>query len=95
MAVFLLLATPLACLFSVELNVIFSARVTDVRAAQQLGGLIVLPFMALYVLGEISIIPLDAPAILVISAILFLVDVILFFISTTTFRRKEILTQWK
>ena len=94
-AVFLLLATPLACLFSVELNVIFSARVTDVRGAQQFGGLIVLPFMGLYVLGEIGSISLDAPTLLVISAVLFLVDVILFFISKATFRREEILTKWK
>ncbi|MGB8779972.1 MAG: hypothetical protein WCD81_04905 [Candidatus Bathyarchaeia archaeon] len=95
MAVFLLLATPLACLLSVELNVIFSARVTDVRAAQQFGGLIVLPFMGLYILGEIGSISLDALTLLVISAVLFLVDVVLFFISRATFRREEILTKWK
>ena len=95
MAVFLFLATPLACLFSVELNVIFSARVNDVRAAQQFGGLIVLPFAGLYVLGEIGFISLDAPTILVISAVLVLLDVVLFSISKATFSREEILTKWK
>ena len=52
--VFLLLAVPLACLFSVEMNIIVSARVSDVRAANQFGSLLVIPFAALYVLGEIK-----------------------------------------
>jgi ABC-2 type transport system permease protein len=95
MAVFLLLATPLTCMFSIELSVIISARITDVRAANQFGGLIVIPFMGLYVAAEIRIISLDAGTLLVISAILLLVDVVLFFISRSTFRRDEILTRWK
>lgn len=93
--VFLLLAAPLACLFSVELSVIVSARVSDVRTASQFGGLLVLPFAALYVLGEINIIPLTANNLLIISAVLLLVNVILFFVSRSTFRREEILTKWK
>ena len=39
--------TPLACILSVELNVIVSSRVNDIRAAQQLGGLSVLPMLIL------------------------------------------------
>jgi ABC-2 type transport system permease protein len=93
--VFLLLATPLACLFSVELTVIVSARVSDVRAANQFGGLLVIPFAALYVLGEINVVQLTANNLLIISAVLLLIDVILFFVSRSTFRREEILTKWK
>jgi ABC-type Na+ efflux pump permease subunit len=93
--VFLLLATPLACLFSVELNVIVSARVNDVRAAQQFGGLMVLPFMGIYVAGEIGLISLETNNLLIISAVLLFVDVTLFFVSRSTFRREEILTKWK
>ena len=89
-AVLLLMATPLACLCSVEVNAVISAR-----AAQQFGNLIALPFGALYVLGEIQIVTLDAPTLLVISAILALVDFLLFFVSRATFRREEILTKWK
>jgi ABC-2 type transport system permease protein len=93
--VFILLAAPLACLFSVELNVIVSARVNDVRAANQFGGLLVIPFAALYVLGEINVVPLTANNLLILSAVLLFVDAILFFVSRSTFRREEILTKWK
>jgi ABC-2 type transport system permease protein len=93
--VFLLLATPLACLFSVEVSVIVSSRVSDVRTANQFGALLVIPFAALYVLGEINVVSLTADNLLIIAAVLFLVDVILFFISRSTFRREEILTKWK
>jgi ABC-2 type transport system permease protein len=93
--VFLFLAAPLACLFSVEMNIIVSARVSDVRTANQLGGLLVLPFGALYVFGEINVIMLTANTLLILSAILAAVDVLLFFISRSTFRREEILTKWK
>jgi ABC-2 type transport system permease protein len=46
-------------------------------------------------LGEINAVSLTAKNLLVISAVLLLVDVILFFVSRATFRREEILTKWK
>jgi ABC-2 type transport system permease protein len=58
-------------------------------------GLLALPFGGLYVLGEIQAITLDAPTLLVISGILGLVDILLFFVSRATFRREQILTKWK
>ena len=44
MAVIMLLLVPLAAVTAVEVSVIVSARVNDVRTAQQLGSLIVIPF---------------------------------------------------
>ena len=93
--VILLLLAPLAAVLSVELNVIASARVSDVRAAPQLGALMFLPFMALYVAGEIGLVLLDTNNLLLISAIVAALDLVLFRISTATFRREEILTKWK
>jgi len=93
--VILLLLAPLAAVLSVELNVIASARVSDVRAASQLGALMFLPFMALYVAGEIGLVLLDTNNLLLISAIVAALDLVLFRISTATFRREEILTKWK
>lgn len=95
MGVILLLVTPLASILCVELNVIISAKVNDVRAAQQLGGLVALPFAAIYVSGEIGLISLDTNNLLIISTILVVIDAILFYISAATFRREEILTKWK
>jgi ABC-2 type transport system permease protein len=95
-AITLFLMVPLAILMSVEWNVVVSGRVTDVRVAQQLGGLIVLPFAAIYVLGEINVVPLDVTSnLLIVCGILALVDVFLFSIARETFQREEILTKWK
>jgi len=95
MVVILLLLTPITCLLSIEMNVVVSARVTDVRAASQLGGVIFAPFMGIYVAGEIDVITLDTITLLVISAILTAIAIALFFVSTRTFQREEILTKWK
>lgn len=94
-ALILLVVTPLTIVFSVEVNVLVSARVNDVRTASQLGGLIVLPFAGIYILSEIRLISLDTTSLLVISAALLVADVILFYLSRATFRREEILTKWK
>jgi ABC-2 type transport system permease protein len=95
MALVLLVVTPLSAVFSVEVNVLVSARVNDVRTATQLGSLTVLPLMAIYLLSEIRLISIDATSLSIISAILLVVDVVLFYLSRATFRREEILTKWK
>ncbi len=94
-ALVLLVVTPLSALFSVEVNVLVSARVNDVRTATQLGSLVVLPLFAIYLLSEIRLISVDTNSLLIISAILLVVDVVLFYLSRATFRREEILTKWK
>jgi ABC-2 type transport system permease protein len=94
-AIILLLLAPLAAILSVEANVIVSARVSDVRAAQQLGVLTTLPFAGIYLAGELGLISLDTNTLLSISGLLVIADLLLFFISTATFRRDEILTKWK
>jgi ABC-2 type transport system permease protein len=94
-AAFLLLAVPLACVFSVEMNVIVSSRVSDVRTANQFGGLMAIPFGALYVLGEINVVTLNANTMLIVSAVLLPLNILLFFVSRSIFRRDQILTEWK
>jgi len=93
--VVLLMVAPLAAMLCIGLNVIVSSRINDVRAAQQLGGLTVLPFAGIYLAGQIDILPLSTSNLLVISAVLSVIDLVLFYFSTTTFRREEILTKWK
>jgi ABC-2 type transport system permease protein len=95
MAAMMFIVTPLASLLSVELGVILSSRVNDVRTAQQLGQLIIIPFFGIYILSEIGYIALHVNNLLIIAAILLLTDLILFYISTLTFNREEILTNWK
>ena len=92
-AVIMLLLVPLSAIASVELSVIISARVNDVRSAQQLGSLSVIPFAVIYVLGEIGVFPLTVPYLLILSAIILVADIGLFYLSVSTFRREEILTK--
>ena len=53
------------------------------------------PLLGIYLASETRIITLDVNGLLIISGILLAVDVALFFVSTETFRREEILTKWK
>jgi hypothetical protein len=87
--------TPLTCILSVEANVIISSRVSDIRAAQQIGGLIVLPLILLVVLASTSSSIPNALLALITSGALAIADVALFFLSKATFQREEILTKWK
>jgi ABC-2 type transport system permease protein len=45
---------PLICLLSVLLGIIVSARVNDARTAQQIGGFIVIPVIAIAIAGFFS-----------------------------------------
>ncbi len=86
---------PLACVLSVETNIIISSRVNDIRAAQQVGGIIILPLLLLIVLPSvIQIVPMVTLA-LVLSGGLAIADIGLFYLSKATFQREEILTKWK
>ncbi len=87
--------TPLVCVLSVEANVIISSRVNDIRAAQQLGAFVVLPIIFLMIFAStIQAVPLETLA-LILSGVLAVADIGLFFLSKTTFQREEILTKWK
>jgi ABC-2 type transport system permease protein len=85
---------PLACIMSVEANIIVSSRVNDIRAAQQLGGLVVLPLIFVVIFASTSAQLSTWLATGVIVA-LGVADVALFYLSKATFQREEILTKWK
>jgi ABC-2 type transport system permease protein len=50
----MLTLVPLICLFSVLLGIIVSSRVNDPRTAQQIGGFVVIPIIAVAVAGFFS-----------------------------------------
>ena len=91
----MLVCVPLAALLSTEVSVLISARVSDVRSAQQIAGLMVLPLAAVYVGAEINAFPLDIPHMLYLAGALAVIDVPLFFLTRATFQREEILTHWR
>jgi len=92
--ILLLILLPLLSILSVEWSVIVSARATDPRAAQLQGVLVVIPLFFVYVATETGTIKLNTTTIWIISGVALVVDIILFFLSTKTFRREEILTRW-
>jgi ABC-type Na+ efflux pump permease subunit len=94
-AIILFLLAPLACILGVGYNILVSSRVNDVRTAQQLGTLILLPFSAVYVLSELRILILTTNNMLIMAAVLVVLDVIVFYLVKATFQREEILTKWK
>jgi ABC-2 type transport system permease protein len=87
--------SPLAGLMSVEANVIVSSRVNDIRAAQQIGGIVVLPLIFLVIAAITGV---GGSALLLgvgVSGALAIADVVLFYLAKATFQREEILTKWK
>jgi ABC-2 type transport system permease protein len=94
-AVILGLAAPLACILSVEFSIIISSRVNDVRAAQQLGSLVIFPLLVIFILGQTNPLAIDASHLLIISGILLVADIALSYLSRAIFQREEILTKWK
>jgi ABC-2 type transport system permease protein len=94
-AIILFLLAPLACVLSVGYNVLVSSKANDVRTAQQLGSLIILPFGVVYFLSEFKVLTLTANNLLIMAAVLVVVDVIVFYLVKATFQREEILTKWK
>ncbi|MEL7669797.1 ABC transporter permease subunit [Methanobacterium sp.] len=95
MVFILLLAVPLSSILSIQLNVIISSRVNDVRTANQLAFLLFIPFMGVYFLIVANTISLSITTLFLISVTLFIIDAALFYISKATFSRDEILTKWK
>jgi len=95
-AVIMGVLTPLGCLLSVEANVIISSRVNDIRAAQQIGGLIILPLLLLIILSSTAASIIEPTLLaLIVSGALALTDIALFYVSKATFQREEILTKWE
>jgi ABC-2 type transport system permease protein len=85
---------PLSCIMSVEANIIVSSKVNDIRAAQQIGGLIVLPLVFIVIFASTSA-QISIWLLVGVSAALAIADIALFFLSKKVFQREEILTKWK
>jgi ABC-2 type transport system permease protein len=93
--VMLLLLAPLGGVLSIEVAVIVSSRVTDVRGANQIAGLMFIPFVLVFAAGVQGLFSFSIANLLIFSAVVLVIDSILYFLSKATFRREEILTKWK
>ena len=93
-AVALLVTGPLLSVLSVYMSILVSARLTDVRAAQQVSAVLVVPIMGLFVLQLFGWVTLSVNSLLAISAGLLVLDIVLIKLGSAVFRREEILTKW-
>jgi ABC-2 type transport system permease protein len=91
----LFLVAPLASMLGIQVGVILSSRVSDVRGANQLGGLMWIPFMVIFIASIEGIVVFDATSLFAIAVVLLAINIGFFYLSRSTFNREEILTKWK
>jgi ABC-2 type transport system permease protein len=87
--------SPLIAILSILANVIVSSRVSDVRSAQQLGSLVVLPIILFFVLILTQSANTSLTLMVLFSVLLAGVDVLVLVLALRVFRREEILIRWK
>lgn len=90
-----LLLAPLFGVLSITSNVIISSRVSDVRASQQLGTLVILPALFLFMGSIFGALSLQLTELLTFSLAILAVDLGVGYLALKTFRREEILVHWR
>lgn len=91
----IVIMVPLLTLLSVNLGILISTRVNDVRVAQQIGGLVVVPVVALGIAQVTGRVVLDNGAFLQMATFLIIVDVVVFWLAKIAFQRENILVRWR
>jgi ABC-2 type transport system permease protein len=86
---------PLLTVLAVSFGIIVSSRVNDPRAAEQLGALLILPLMILFIGPLTGFIMLNSTTFLLSAAVVALLDVGLGYLGVKLFQRETILTRWK
>lgn len=86
---------PAVGLSSVVAGVIVSSRVNDPRVAQQIGGVIVVPIIAVTLVQATGTLLVGAAGYLLLAAIILVVSVAGLRIGVALFDREAILTRWR
>jgi ABC-2 type transport system permease protein len=89
------LGVPLVALFGLGTGVVVSSRVNDPRSAQQVGGLLVLPIVALMVGQSAGLFLLSLEMVLAGALLLAVLDLVVLALGVSLFNREAILTRWK
>jgi len=91
----MIVLAPLICFLSITANIIISSRMSDVRASQQVGSLVVLPVMLLFIGSFSGLITFGAGSIILIGGIMLVADVAVYMLAKKSFQRENILIKWK
>lgn len=86
---------PLITLLSVNLGILISTRVNDVRVAQQIGGLVVVPVVGLGIAQVTGRVVLEDASFLVFALVLIGIDAAVFLLAKFAFQRENILVRWR
>ena len=86
---------PLFSFLGISLNVLISTKVSDVRAAQQYGALLVMPLVFIFAIPSGGLVVLGVEFLLILAAIVGVADIGVFLLTRAWFGREEILTRWK
>lgn len=90
----ILFVAPTACIMSILGCVLISSKVSDVRAAQQVGGFIVMPVVVLMLAVMAGFIFLSPLMVFVIAGVYGTIDLGLFYFARAIFNRENILVKW-
>jgi ABC-2 type transport system permease protein len=86
---------PLTSLLALQLAVCVSSRVNDVRTAQQIGALVILPITGLMLAQLFGALQLTIAFIGAIAVGLVVLNAVLLWAATVLFAREAILTRWR
>ena len=78
-----------------NLGILISPRVNDVRVAQQIGGLVVIPVVALGIFQVTGRVVLDNESFFNMAITLVALDLLVFFAARLAFQRENILSRWR
>jgi ABC-type multidrug transport system permease subunit len=91
----MVIISPLFCIMGIMVNVLISSKVSDVRASQQIGSLVVLPIVALFIMSSMQLFALSMGLLLILALLLVCLDAVVFFLSYKSFKREKILVEWR
>jgi len=91
----IIVLVPLLTLLSVNLGILISTRVNDVRVAQQIGGLVVVPVVGLGIAQVTGRVVLDNGAFVQMTIVLIVLDLAVFWLARLAFQRENILVRWR
>ncbi|OGO73091.1 MAG: hypothetical protein A3G84_08395 [Chloroflexi bacterium RIFCSPLOWO2_12_FULL_71_12] len=91
----MIVMVPLLTALSVNLGILISTRVNDVRVAQQIGGLVVIPVVALGIFQVTGRVVLDNESFFNMAITLVALDLLVFFAARLAFQRENILSRWR
>ena len=91
----IIIMVPLLTLLSVNLGILISTRVNDVRVAQQIGGLVVVPVVGIGILQVTGRVVLSNSSFVNTAIFLLVCDALVFFLARIAFQRENILSRWR